>query len=66
MNLDDTLDELPTGTRDELCISALSQALGDIEKLELEEPRLHPDDDEQLRNARQGKKNASAWTRRWA
>ena len=33
LSLDDALDELPTGTRDELCISALSQALDDIDKL---------------------------------
>ena len=33
LSLDDALDELPTGTRDELCISTLSQALDDIEKL---------------------------------
>ena len=33
LSLDDALDELPTGIRDELCISALSQALDDIEKL---------------------------------
>ena len=33
LSLDDALDELPTGTRDELCISALTQALDDIEKL---------------------------------
>ena len=33
LSLDDALDELPTGTRDELFISTLSQALEDIEKL---------------------------------
>ena len=33
LSLDDALAELPTGARDELCISALSQALDDIEKL---------------------------------
>ena len=32
LSLDDSLDGLPTGTRDELCISTLSQALDDIEK----------------------------------
>ena len=29
LNLDIALDELPTGTRDELCISTLSQATGE-------------------------------------
>ena len=33
LNLDDALDELPTGTRDELCVQAFTQALEDIEKL---------------------------------
>ena len=33
LSLDDALAELPTGARDELCISTLSQALDDIEKL---------------------------------
>ena len=33
LNLDIALDELPTGTRDELCVQAFAQALEDIEKL---------------------------------
>ena len=33
LNLDIALDELPTGTRDELCVQAFTQALEDIEKL---------------------------------
>ena len=33
MNLDIALDELPTGTRDELCVQAFTQAREDIEKL---------------------------------
>ena len=33
LSLDDALDELPTGTRDELCVQAFTQALEDIEKL---------------------------------
>ena len=33
IGLDDALAELPTGTRDELCIRALTEALGDIEEL---------------------------------
>ena len=33
LNLDIALDELPTGTRDGLCVQAFTQALEDIEKL---------------------------------
>ena len=36
MGLDDALAGLPTGTRDELCIKALVQALDNIDALKLQ------------------------------